>query len=226
MLLGQAESGKSTLQKQFQLYYASHSLNRERPLWRPIVYSNILKALRMLMDELDRRFSSGTGTSSPGSTPGSSSVLTGSLGPSDPLSSAESSYPPELHALIPALQLLVTQEDALASELSGGVKVSGGRSGVYVRAGWQALITPNRAWPLTDIRDAANRPTAVTNLVGGSLTQATNTIAQFWTHPLVRQLVVTGKVQLEESAALCVPELLFNLSLTRRWLTRCPALAS
>ncbi|EKM54839.1 uncharacterized protein PHACADRAFT_258978 [Phanerochaete carnosa HHB-10118-sp] len=199
MLLGQAESGKSTLQKQFQLYYASHSLDREKPLWRPIVYSNILKALRMLMDELDRRY--GSGTSSPGSTPGTSSILGSSPASSDPLSSAESAYPLELFPLLPTLQSVVAQEDALASELSGGVKVSGGRSGVYVRAGWQALITPNRAWPLTDIRDAANRPTAVTNQVAGSLLQAQGVIAQFWTHPLVRQLVASQRVRLEEPAA-------------------------
>ena len=31
MLLGQAESGKSTLQKQFQLFYASKSLDSEKP---------------------------------------------------------------------------------------------------------------------------------------------------------------------------------------------------
>lgn len=199
MLLGQAESGKSTLQKQFQLYYASHSLDRERPLWRPIVYSNILKALRMLMDELDRRY--GSGTLTPGSTPAPDASQGTSPGSNHPLSSPESTYPPELLALLLPLHSLIEQEDALASELSGGVKVAGGRSGVYVRAGWQALITPNRAWPLTDIRDAANRPTAVTNLVGESLLLAQGAIAQFWAHPLVRQLVSAHRVRLEESAA-------------------------
>ncbi|GJE90040.1 G-protein alpha subunit [Phanerochaete sordida] len=198
MLLGQAESGKSTLQKQFQLYYASHSLDQERPLWRPIVYSNILKALRMLMVELDRRY--GSGTEGPGSTPASNSILEGSPEPSDPLSDPVSVYPPELLAMLPPLQSLVDQEDALASELSGGVKVTG-RSGVFVRAGWQALITPNRAWPIADIRDTANRPTAVTNLVAGSLLHAQGVIAQFWAHPLVRALVTASKVRLEESAA-------------------------
>ena len=53
MLLGQAESGKSTLQKQFQLYYSSSTLEKERPSWRPIVYFNVLKAVRMILDELE-----------------------------------------------------------------------------------------------------------------------------------------------------------------------------
>ena len=45
MLLGQAESGKSTLQKQMQLYYSSQTLDKEKPSWKPIVFFNLLKAL-------------------------------------------------------------------------------------------------------------------------------------------------------------------------------------
>lgn len=41
LLLGQAESGKSTLQKQFQLMYNPTSLEEERLSWRPVVYYNI-----------------------------------------------------------------------------------------------------------------------------------------------------------------------------------------
>lgn len=205
MLLGQAESGKSTLQKQFQLYYASQSLDRERPLWRPIVYSNILKALRMLMYELDRQYGSGTSITTPASTPGSISALAMNA-PESPASSPppEGGWPDDLAIIAPTLSPIIAHEDDLASELSGGIKVSGGRTGVYVRAGWQALITPNRAWPLTDIRDSADRPNAVTNLVGKTLWAAQRSIAEFWNHPTVRKLVSSNKVRLEESAALYV----------------------
>jgi guanine nucleotide-binding protein alpha-1 subunit len=202
MLLGQAESGKSTLQKQFQLYYASQTLERERPLWRPIVYSNILKALRMLIDELDRE--QGSITPTPGSTPVSSSVLLASPELSSSSVGLDTAWPPDLIDLSSPLLSLIASEDALASEVSGGITVGGGRSGVYVRAGWQALITPNRAWPLTDIRDAANRPTVITNMVAQSLSATQDIIAQFWSHPTVVKLVSSNRVRLEESAALCV----------------------
>ena len=201
MLLGQAESGKSTLQKQFQLYYASQSLERERPLWRPIVYANIIKALRMLTAELERAHDASTPT--PGSTPVSSSVLLSSAErPTSPSPGPDPTWPEDLSGAYAVLSSLIAHEDALASELSGGIKVGGGRSGVYVRAGWQALITPNRAWPLTDIRDAANRPTAVTNLVGRCLLTAQDVIAEFWNHPTIRRLVSSNWVRLDESAAL------------------------
>ena len=57
MLLGQAESGKSILQKRFQLYYTSQTLDKERPAWRPVVYLNTIKAGRVILEELDYEFS-------------------------------------------------------------------------------------------------------------------------------------------------------------------------
>ncbi|KAF7305699.1 hypothetical protein HMN09_00723100 [Mycena chlorophos] len=54
ILLGQAESGKSTLQKQFQLYHASQTLDAERPSWRIVVYANLVKAIRTILEELEQ----------------------------------------------------------------------------------------------------------------------------------------------------------------------------
>ena len=51
--LGQAESGKSTFQKQFQLRWAAKTLERERPTWQPIVLLNVIQAVRSVLDKLD-----------------------------------------------------------------------------------------------------------------------------------------------------------------------------
>lgn len=153
------------------------------------------------MAELDRQYRSTPNSPSPEATPGSSPP-TEFFGALAPVSETESNWPPDLLPLHSTLSSLISQEDALASELSGGIKVSRGRSGVYVRAGWQALITPNRAWPLTDIRDSADRPTTVTNQVAGSLLASQRLVAEFWSHPMVRRIVSTTRVRLEESAAL------------------------
>lgn len=197
MLLGQAESGKSTLQKQFQLYYASQTLDQERPSWRPMVYSNVVKALRMILDELSHQYAANDSHLSP-----TESVASSSSTPVD--TARSSSWPPDLKHLQTKLAPLVANEEALASELSGGITVSGGRTGVYVRAGWQALITPNRAWPVTDIRQAAARPTVITTLVGNTLLATQNEIAELWQHSAVRKLISSNRVRLEESAALYV----------------------
>ncbi|OCH88154.1 G-protein alpha subunit [Obba rivulosa] len=197
MLLGQAESGKSTLQKQFQLYYASHTLEHERPSWRPIVFFNILKAVRMILAEIDYEFPLprgpiGVAPSISGSTSGSSS----SGGRPDP------AWSHELAQLRTKLLPLVASEDALASELSGGVSVTGGRTGVFVRAGWQTLVTPSRSWPMpADMRAAASRPTPVTNIVAQTLAALHEEVTALWRHPGVRYLLSGNKLHLEEYAA-------------------------
>ncbi|KAI0699907.1 G-protein alpha subunit [Cerioporus squamosus] len=207
MLLGQAESGKSTLQKQFQLYYSSQTLEKERPSWRPIVYFNILKAIRMILDELDWEYGLGasggdplaislapsrSGTSRSGSGSGSSTY-----------SKANPAWFPELALLRNKLLPLVASEDALASELSGGITVSGGRTGVYVRSGWQALNSAARSWPLSDDYRSGMTPrqSAVTNIVATTLAASMDEIEYLWWHPGVQNLVKGHKLKLEEYAA-------------------------
>ncbi|TFY51497.1 hypothetical protein EVJ58_g10536, partial [Rhodofomes roseus] len=178
MLLGQAESGKSTLQKQFQLYYACQTLDRERPSWRPIVYFNILKAIRMILSEVDYEYFSNT--------------------PTSPLMPSPVDHVAHLrNKLLP----LVASEEALASELSGGITVTGGKSGVFVRAGWQALNTATRSWPLADIRNGSGpRAPVMTDIVAKTLDANQNEIEDLWHHPGVRSLLATNKLRLEEYA--------------------------
>lgn len=186
MLLGQAESGKSTLQKQFQLYYASQTLDRERPSWRPIVFFNVIKAVRTILEELDWEFSNQADQSF-------SSLV--NLGPN---------WPDEIGRIRNKLLPLITIEDNLASELSNGVTVSGGRSGVYVRAGWQALVTPTRSWPLSDIRNSMTsaKTGVMANMAARQLAETQADVERLWQHPAVKALLRLRKLRLEESAAL------------------------
>ncbi|KAA1472821.1 G-protein alpha subunit [Dentipellis sp. KUC8613] len=190
MLLGQAESGKSTLQKQFQLYYSSQTLDQERPSWRPIVYFNIIKAVRTILDELDYEFST--------SDQSFSSLV--NLGPN---------WPDEITRLRTKLLPLISIEDSLAAELSNGVSISsGGRAGVYVRAGWQALVTPTRAWPLTDIRNSLSSGKAgiMANMAAKHLSETSHDVRDLWQHPAVRALLRLRKLKLEESASFFLDE--------------------
>ncbi|KAI0744354.1 G-alpha-domain-containing protein [Daedaleopsis nitida] len=210
MLLGQAESGKSTLQKQFQLYYSSQTLESERSSWRPIVYFNILRAIRMILDELDWEYGLGaSGADSPLAVipllPSTSATShSGSGSGSSAHSRANPAWFPELALLRNKLLPLVASEDALAAELSGGITVSGGRTGVYVRSGWQALNSSNRSWPLAeDYRTGGMtlRQSAVTNIVATTLAASQDEIEYLWWHPGVQSLLKNNKLKLEEYAA-------------------------
>ncbi|KAG6375574.1 guanine nucleotide binding protein, alpha subunit [Boletus reticuloceps] len=192
MLLGQAESGKSTLQKQFQLYYAHQTLEHGRPLWRPVVYFNIIKAVRMILDELDYELAN---IGSDDSTEGQ--AVAHALAPLGDVSG-------EISHLREKLVALISMEDSLASELNGGISVTGGRTGMYVRAGWQALVTPlspnrSRAVPAT-----GGPPPAVahvTNLASRTLNASQDEVDELWKHPAVRILLNNRRIRLDESAS-------------------------
>lgn len=191
MLLGQAESGKSTLQKQFQLYYASQTLDHERPSWRPVVYFNVIKAVRMILDELD----SDGGAPSPSD---SVSEISTTIRIGSPISTGD---------LRAKLLPLTAMEDILASELNGGVSIAGGRQGVYVRAGWQALVTPSRSYELPDMRNAsfdvkAAAVAKITELAAKTLGNSLEEIEDLWQHPAVRRLLQYRKLRLDEAAPL------------------------
>ncbi|KIM83436.1 hypothetical protein PILCRDRAFT_819680 [Piloderma croceum F 1598] len=189
MLLGQAESGKSTLQKQFQLFYASQTLDHERPSWRPVVYFNVIKAVRMILDELDSDIV--TSSHSDSSSEVSSTIRIGS-----PI------YAGDLRTkLLP----LIAIEDTLASNLNGGVSIAGGRPGVFVRSGWQALVTPKRSYELPDLRKPSfdlktTAMASVTNLAAKTLAGLVEEIEDLWQHPAIRRLLRLHKLRLDEAA--------------------------
>lgn len=192
MLLGQAESGKSTLQKQFQLFYASQSLDHERPSWRPVVYFNVIKAVRVILDELDiEEMSSSSDPESP----------------SEPSSTIRIGSPVSTSDLRTKLLPLIAIEDTLAANLNDGVSIAGGRTGVYVRSGWQALVTPTHSYELPDLRKPtldtkAITMASVTDLAARTLASLLEEIEDLWQHPAIRRLLRLHKLRLDEAAPL------------------------
>jgi len=149
-----------------------------------VVYTNLIKAVRMIMDELDFEISSWmTAPSSPEFE---------SIEYSDQVLS-------EIAQLRSKLLPLVALESSLTSELSGGVNLSGGRTGAYVRSGWQALINSNRSWPVPGVL-TSDKPSMVANLVARTLNSMKTDVQALWQHPAVNVLLRLRKLRLDESA--------------------------
>ncbi|KAG6919341.1 hypothetical protein DXG01_006887 [Tephrocybe rancida] len=174
LLLGQSESGKSTLHKQFQLFYASHTLERERPSWRPAVYLNIIRAARTLLDGLEHE------------------VAQSIDNPPDPDFPISKGITDEVMGMSMILQPLLEAESPLALELNGGLT---GRASAYARYGWQALINPRRSSSdtLTDLTPGALR-------VAEMLRSHAQAVERLWRYPLVISLLARRKMRVEESA--------------------------
>jgi len=168
LLLGQAESGKSTLQKQFQLMYQPHSLDQERLSWRTVIYFNVVHSLKHILTTLEAWDDSLEEDDGPDdahtlalaaarlkgkdlvdpSFP-STSRTDGSTSQGSPAFGGHSTTSKDPGALQIAnlrrrLSPLVATDAQLADRLSGGITVSGsGKGGVYVRSGWQARTIEN-----------------------------------------------------------------------------------
>ncbi|KAG9315015.1 guanine nucleotide binding protein, alpha subunit [Chiua virens] len=158
LLLGQAESGKSTLQKQFQLMYSPASLESERMSWRTVVYFNVVRSIQKILvtlevwDDVDDGSDSQSmlerqelgQDDSPISGASRASFVGLDVGVvsanADPLGSAPSSPTKStISDLRHRLLSLVNLEPQLGDRLSGGIPLSGsGKGDIYVRSGWQA----------------------------------------------------------------------------------------
>jgi hypothetical protein len=177
MLLGQADAGKSTLRKQFQLYYTSQAMDNERPSWRPIVYFSIIKAVRVILSELDNenvQLSSSTANNSP---------------------KARDSTPRV--SLRRRLLPLVAMEDSLASELSGGISVPGAHSDIFVRASRHTSGNPRGHQHI-----ASERVIAIADLVAIALAELQWDIDALWRDPSVKAFMRLRKLRLDDSAPL------------------------
>ncbi|KAH7926088.1 G-alpha-domain-containing protein [Leucogyrophana mollusca] len=244
LLLGQAESGKSTLQKQFQLMYSPASLESERMSWRTVVYFNVVRSIKKILTTLESFDDIDDGTDSqstlerqeygddlPPRSPSvqqsvHSSQIGVALSPPSPVSPADGNQPNSpikghvtaIADLRRRLLPLTNTEPQLADRLSGGVAVSGsGKGEVYVRSGWQARTIQKGQKMIGRRSKKSEVPLELTNErsatalsvldadplvddVATMLDQSRDEIKTLWDHPIVRALIGSRKLKLDEWA--------------------------
>ncbi|KAJ7455260.1 guanine nucleotide-binding protein [Mycena galericulata] len=221
LLLGQAESGKSTLQKQFQLMYKPNSIEQERTSWRTVIYFNVVHSLKHILTTLEawddsfdddpRALSQPTGYYDQSSS--SHGVPPLPRAPSRAASPANHGRPNRLTSLRDRLSPLLATDSHLADRLSGGITVSGsGKGGVFVRSGWQARTVDKaigKHWGKRSPNDADNRRgregympdddgDVLLQEVGRMLSALKEDIRELWAHPTVKGLIMKRKLKLDE----------------------------
>ncbi|KAH6911150.1 G-protein alpha subunit-domain-containing protein [Coprinopsis sp. MPI-PUGE-AT-0042] len=215
LLLGQAESGKSTLRKQFQIMYNPSSLERERASWVTVIYFTIVHSLKHILTTLEAWNDSLEGTDfdetptgrwrsrSSGSAVGSSSsVATTSEAP-------DANGPVQIAKLRLRLSLLIAADEQLADRLTGGVSVSGsGKGVVHVRSDWQVRATGGTIGKFEQRGiETGNRRQGgpsqephdpLIQKVGLMLELCEQDIEELWSHPTVKGLIAKEKLKLDE----------------------------
>ena len=180
LLLGQAESGKSTLQKQFQLMYSPDTLDKERSSWRMVVYFNVARSVKRILEYLDSHGDTFDGDvhDSPTHGPAHDSLASkktiedlinedaaedtsphASRSFSSPVPAILTESQKQIATLRLRLSPLVAAENTLADRLSGGVRVSGsGKGSVFVRHGWQLRSAARSSYLSSRSRGTSGAP--------------------------------------------------------------------
>lgn len=228
LLLGQAESGKSTLQKQFQLMYSPDSLDQERSSWRTVIYFNVARSVKRILENLDSHGDQCDGEVLEG--PAYDSVAskqtledllrpdaaddpppqTSSRAYSSPIPPALTESQKQIATLRLRLSPLVAAENTLADRLSGGVRVSGsGRDSVFVRHGWQLRsATRNTSHSRGASGALATPPMGIANIsevveeVGRILDASKEDVKALWRSDIVQKMIRRRRLRLDEWAEL------------------------
>jgi guanine nucleotide-binding protein subunit alpha len=196
---GQAESGKSTLQKQFQLLYAPETLEGERASWRPVVYLNVLASVRDILEAID-------GDEDP-------AYLSDKSTGDHKRSHRAEIYQRQVYSLRLRLAPLLSIEDSLTRSLAtAGHGLSSVSRGPLVRAGWASRShgsnsTGELEEEVIDDRDPYGPSSSSMNndaVTAHLFFESAEHIHELWNHPIVRALTKRRKLRLEDSRELYV----------------------
>jgi hypothetical protein len=210
MYIGQAESGKSTLLKNFQMYFAPAAFHEESEAWRAVIYLNLVRTVNFILDLLDSAAIDQT-TAKGGGVPaplrrlqlslsplrGVEQSLKRRLSPDDPflLSSPTDSSPlgkiSPYDAICPSeffvrsgsqwkMSLRKARESYLAQEVKASAEINNGA--------WR----PKGKGKAEEEMDAARRV----------IEACRDDIAELWAHQRVRDILSRRGVILEEQSGL------------------------
>jgi len=167
-------------------------MDQERPFWRTVVYLNVIKAIRMILDDLDYEFAALSEHSSQtrqGMAPPLSTLVVD-------FESLRNIWEAEFGPFRTKLLPLIVLEETLATELSD---VVGGRAGVYTR---HSSSRHKSTISSSDTRRKSDAPETVNLVVARMLGMSVESIKALWGHRIVKSLMHWRRLRLNESTPL------------------------
>ncbi|RDB16032.1 Guanine nucleotide-binding protein subunit alpha [Hypsizygus marmoreus] len=191
LLLGQAESGKSTVLKNFQLHFSPKAFEAEAEIWRPIIHLNLVRSVNFILNFL--------ASSLPGARDSASRQTL-----SDSLSG-------ELRRLCIRLAPLREVEASLTKTISGAASFSPSdtpsynpakASEVAIRStsGWRSMLKVRRqsnGFKNVQKTSDANRRT---------LAACAEDIISLWNDPIVQNVLWEREISLQEQPGFFLDE--------------------
>lgn len=220
--------------------YSPDTLDQERSSWRTVVYFNVARSVKRILeileshgDTFDENAPEGPSHDTVSSKRTVEDVIRHDIIVEDPSSHTSHPYTASTSAAatesqrqIATLRLrlspLVAAESTLADRLSGGVRVSGsGKGSVYVRRGWQLrssgrnLSSRASGSSPSPVIEAGNSlaVSEVVEEVGRILLASKEDVKALWRSDVVQKMIKRRRLRLEEWTELYVPVLTFDSTL-------------
>ncbi|CCM02500.1 uncharacterized protein FIBRA_04602 [Fibroporia radiculosa] len=198
LLLGQAESGKSTMLKNFQLHFTPETFHAEVEAWRAVIHLNLIRSVNFILDLLPNSRANTAWTPDPGAN---------YLARSSPLDKGFQQLRMRLSPLRQVEQILVRRLSAdesahSVSEVEESMPWYYGRaSEVSVRggSGWKALIRRRYASPPNIRPDEMDSARQI-------LHACREDIVDLWTDPLIQAELKVEGVSLQEQSGFFLDE--------------------
>jgi len=217
--------------------YSPDTLDQERSSWRTVVYFNVARSVKRILEILESHgdmFDENAPEGPPHDSISSKRTLEdiirhdiveeSSSHTSHPYTASTSAAVTESQKQIATLRLrlspLVAAESTLADRLSGGVRVSGsGKGSVYVRHGWQLrsggrnLSYRAGSSPSPVVDGGSNLAVSeVVEEVGRILDNSKEDVKALWRSDVVQKMIKRRRLRLEEWTELYVPMLKLNFA--------------
>ncbi|KAJ6476631.1 guanine nucleotide binding protein, alpha subunit [Mycena vulgaris] len=193
LLLGQAESGKSTILKNFQLHFAPKAFQAEAAAWRPVIHLNLVRSVNFVLGLLEIRH------------PSTSSSTEQPLLPSD------SALSGELRRLSISLAPLRQVEQSLFNHITGSQECPEGEryhpakaSEIPIRSGsgWATFLRSDRRSTSSMDRTVKSEEIQTKRI----LSACAPDIMTLWAAPEVQQGLKDREITLQEQSGFFLDE--------------------
>ncbi|KAI0737180.1 G-protein alpha subunit [Daedaleopsis nitida] len=214
LLLGQAESGKSTTLKNFQLAFSPQHFAKERAAWKTIIQLNLIRNVKRLLEVLQEEWESSMQTTTASSVAKGKGVA--GRTPSSPGVRFSTSPLNDNHRRIRMrLSALIPIEEELTKKLMPDSSAASRDLCVRAGSGWKGIMTALGANTSTVLPDVSlKNPPLVSALKGGSrpntadarykdnpsavLAACKDDIVALWEDTIVRGVLKKHNVRLQD----------------------------
>ncbi|EED79074.1 candidate G-protein alpha subunit [Postia placenta Mad-698-R] len=195
LLLGQAESGKSTTLKNFQLAFSPSHFRSERAAWRTIIQLNLIRSIKRLLEVLQEEWDQSV--AQPASRPDKGKGVAGRAPPAvrfstSPLTDAHRKMRMRLSPLLPIEEQLSKRLFPEAHERLHDVCVPAG-------SGWKSMLASLSNGGVAAPAEKERRPgTADRDDPTAVLAACKDDIVALWEDPVVRAVLKKHNVRLQD----------------------------